>query len=125
MLAKKYYAQRNTSKGSMNTHAVTQSSSSRGSRLIRNATPIVKQMPQRNASTKIEVVKREAQQCIISTPSTKTTTECNLSNSCFVVKEPIGKKTSSEYTTDKTSKALCSKENFWGTIPPMNNCGHP
>ena len=124
MLRRKYYAQRNTSRVSMNTHAVTQSSSTRSRNLVRSRTQVAKQMPNRSASSKTELDKLDTLRCTTSTPTTKTSQGCKSSSSCYVVKEPNGKKTSSEQIAEYKSEEVCSKENFWGKIPPMNNCAH-
>jgi hypothetical protein len=124
MLRRKYYAQRNTSRGPMNTHAVTQSSSTRSRNLLRCCAPVAKQMPNRSASSKTELDKLDTLRCTTSIPTTKTSQGCKSINSCYVVKEPIGKKSSSEQVVEYKSAEVCSKENFWGKIPPMNNCAH-
>ena len=63
MLARKYYAQRGTSKGPMNTNAVTQSSSTRAKRLRFWRQPVAKNMTPPTASDKIQQDKQAELRC--------------------------------------------------------------
>lgn len=104
MLARKYYAQRGHSKGPMNTNAVTQSSSSRGNRILKCCKPIAKQTTLPSSSDKILYSKQLVLQC-----GTKNENNPKYSSDavCNVVKEEKGRVTSSAQTENKVANTLC------------------
>ena len=110
MLARKYYAQRGTSKGTMNTHAVTQSSSTRGKRLRFWRQPVAKNMTPPSASDKISTDKLSTLKC---GTLNETNPQYTSSAICNVVKEQKGKVTSSQQTENVVSillsKPICDK----------------
>ena len=104
MLARKYYAQQGTSKGRMNTNAVTQSSSSRGKRLRFWRQPVAKNMTAPTADEKTNKDKLVALKC---GTINGTNPQYNSDAICNVVKEQKGKVISSEKTENVLSKQIC------------------
>lgn len=122
MLARKYYAQKGTSKGSMNTNAVTQSGSSRIHRLRNWSTPIVKTTPNRSASEKIQKDALDTIRCGSTHIRSGNTSSTCANAICNIVKEQTGKATSSEQTKQVVSKQTCNKDTYWGKMVPNHSC---
>ena len=126
MLARKYYAQRGHSKGSMNTHPVSQSSSSRTKRLM-NCAPSninVKTMPKRSSSEHTTLKKMETTVCTEPHPEVPPMVP-GLNNECTITKPIKHKKTQGEHLTEHAKlRASCDSDDYYGVIPHMNNCAH-
>jgi len=107
MLARKYYAQRGTSKGPMNTNAVTQSSSTRAKRLRFWRPPVAKNTTPPSASDKIQQDKKDALRCgtlDVSNPRYSSNAVCN------VAKDQKGRVSSSQHTENVVASEIANKK---------------
>ena len=133
MLAKKYYAQRGSSRKNTNTNAVAQSSSTRTKYMRRWTYGVAKVAPERNASDKIEIKKYEELKCGAESgnnPRKENGIICNArqnNDKCSrpsIFKEAVPTQTDNQYVDNKVAKNVCTRDDFWGTLPRANNCKH-
>ena len=133
MLARKYYAQRGTSKGgNMNTRAVAASSSAvmRKRKLYGNQI-VVKNVQDRSSSEKITFVKTKVLRCGKEAGNNPTMTgascegKVNVDNKCptiNVVKNPGVAVSQEEHIENVVASVNCDNDDFWGTSPEHKGC---
>ena len=121
MLARKYYAQRGTSKSTMNTSAVSRSGSSYIHNLKSKRTNVVKRAPDRASS---ERTKKEKLVVLVPNCGESSGSAPSSNCVCSVTKPQTGKKLSSEHNDSIVAKETCNLDNYWGKLVDNKICKH-
>ena len=125
MLRRKYYAQRNNSKGPMNTSAVSASNSSRLHKLTRKCNANVKNVQDRTAGEKIEFVHTRTIQCATVNGTNPSYNGQTCSNPCqgLNVTKAVRVAQDQSHQVDKVKSGLnCGTDDFWGADPVHKDC---
>lgn len=125
MLRRKYYAQKNVSRGVMNTRAVAPSGSAYLKRIVRKHDGSVKNVQDRTAGEKVDFVKTRTLQCATengTNPSYVGQT-CNAGCGALNVTKNVKVAETQGHQIEKVkSAANCGDGNYWGAAPVNTDC---
>lgn len=125
MLRRKYYAQRNNSKGPMNTRAVSAGGLSHIRKLTRKHDGSVKNVQDRTAGEKVEFVKTRVLQCATENGTNPSYTGQTCSGVCggLNVTKNVRVAETQAHQVEKVKSVLnCGTDDYWGTAPVNKDC---